>query len=213
MANPRRTAALIVTVPLILAAIGWMAIDAIGGDRSPGQELCHALVTDLDHAVTGTRPLPNVSDIDPLQLGLCSTKTTRRYETHLPGVDEHRQHTVAGRITTDINFVGGLRHAKAAVKSDATTVEPLPQLGPDAFVVTETAPRQRQTRLADGTAQPVGIPNDATGGIPLPATAYWIHHGMAFTVSGTRTGATVGESKRITTRLAELINRRPVAKR
>lgn len=81
------------------------------------------------------------------------------------------------------------------------TVTALPQLGPDAFLVIDTKPERPRGN--------VGFPADVTGGIALPATAYWRHGDATFSASGTRAGATVSESTRITTRLAELINRRP----
>ena len=116
--------------------------------------------------------------------------------------------TVAGRITLDLDRPGGLARLRSASRSD--TVVPLPRLGPEAFLVLSVKPDRAEA--TDGTVSPpVGFPNDVTGGIPLPATAHWQHGDTVFTASGTRAGASVEEAKRITTRLAELLNRRPVA--
>lgn len=197
---------------LVPAAVALLLLAGCGPiGRVPGEELCDALESDLQSAITASKDLPDVSDTEPMRYGTCSTTKTKRLDVNLPGLERHRAVTISGRLAMDGPGLNLQRLKGISKENAANQVTALPQLGRDAFVVLRTGAPQ-----ADDSASPVVAEPQNAGGAPgpasaltLPATAYWRHGKAVLSASATRDGATAEESMRATRRLAELLNRRP----
>lgn len=192
--------AAIAFVAALLVGLGGYGL-FLGGQK----DSCEYFAADLDLAVTAPTEAPDPDDDGMLTYGSCSTIKTKKFDVHVLGWDRHSEHTVAGRISVDSGDRQRLDRLKGIVEEDRDArITPLPALGPGAFLVTRTRP-------ADPEEEEFGGLPDPAAALDLPATAYWVNdRGGSYSLSATRDGATVRQAQRVTTRVAELVNRRPV---
>jgi hypothetical protein len=208
-----RIAALAVVSAVLLGLVGWTAAGAIGDEREPGKELCDALTTDLGYAVTGSKQLPDLAKVDALRYGSCDIKKTIRSDLHFPGVDDHHEATIAGRVSLspekDTSF---LKQVKRNIERSGGTTVPVPRLGRHAFITVVPHTARLGAMNGDEVAgtSPTGESVESPAPSPFPAQAYWQQGHNFFSVQAATEGASAAQAERFTARLAELINRRPV---
>ena len=192
-----RSVALAAVIALPLAYAGYSVFWS--------KDACELFASDVELAVTEPAKAPDPDDDAALEFGSCSVIVTKKFDAQLLGWERHSAHTVAGRA-----YLGGgdrrqLEATRVALEEErGVRITPLPKLGSEAFLVTRTQP---------DTAEPsaFGSLPDPAGAVSLPATAHWLSDRYgAHSVSASRDGATVEESQRVTARLAELVDRRPV---
>lgn len=196
-----RVAVVLTAVTVLLAGLAAFALFGLSGSRSS----CDLFEADLYLAVMEPTKAPDPDDDGSFGYGSCSSVRTTKIDAHVPGWDRHSEHTIAGRINVDYGDRKLFDGLMAAYREERDVrVTPLPSLGPGAVLVTRRKPEAQEPDLS-------GAPSDPASALPLLTTAYWANDPDGYSsVSATRDGATVEQSQLATTRLAELVNRRPI---